>query len=263
MRLALSALLVAAAVTVADASPRVQRQITATSDVHDIAAADGRVLLATSGGLVISNGGAVDRVMTSLDALPGTRLRSVSATDDGIWVGGIDGAARLGFDERGALRVSRTVALRRVRRAIRWGDWVWLATFGDGLYRLAAGDAEADPERVELGELRERITDLAVHGDRLWVATAGAGILELTVEGTVDGTIDRRSGLLSNLVWDLTPVGSDLLVATAAGINRARGRSIDRRAAVTRASRRLRIRDVRAIAVRDTAIFAGTFGAGT
>jgi ligand-binding sensor domain-containing protein len=261
IRAAIAALLTCTAT--ATAAPRVVSQITATSDVHDVAVLGGRLAFATSGGLVIRRGDR-SRTLTAVDGMPGVRLRSVSAINGALWVGGIDGAARLAADREGRLRVTHRIALRRVRRAVTWRGSIWLATFGGGLYTLPANEPGAAPRRVKLGRFRSRLTDLVIAGDHLWVATAGAGIVVINRRGTVDRLIDRRHGLGSNIVWDLAPSGGDVLVATSAGVYRAdTSGSIARRAPITRASRRIPIRDARAVlAAGGDRVWVATHGAG-
>lgn len=255
----------------ANADGRVVRVVTATSDVHDLATAGDRTFVATSGGLVIRRGDRVERVMTSLDGLPGTRLRSVSVTDDGaIWVGGVEGTARIALEADGTPRVEQRVALRRVRRVARFAGATWLATFGDGLYRIRDGaGASTAPERIALDRApaMKRQTDLLAHAGALWVATSGAGIVRIDGAGRLASRVRSGHGLHADIVWDLELDGDGerVLAATAGGVSILDGAGrVDRNAHVARASQRLPVRDVRAVRPIGSsgAIALATFGAG-
>lgn len=254
---------VAARASVVTAAPRVTRVITATADVHDAAVLGDRVLLATSGGLVVTRDDAIERVLDSDDGLPGARMRSVSVTDDGVWVGGVDGAALLVAGDDGTLTVARTLALRRVTRAATWNGTTWLATFGGGLYRLGDGD-RAEPQRVDIGTWRTRLTDLAVHADRIWVASVGDGIAVIDANGKVESVLDRDDGLPDDAVWDLdvdARVGR-VLIATSGGLAVWTGAEIDRRSPLAAAARGLPIRDLRAVIGDGDGAVVASFGSG-
>jgi len=247
---------------------RVVELVTATSDVHDAAVDGGRLLLATSGGLVVrsgASGGAPLQVLTTRDGLPGTRLRSVSVTASGTWVGAIEGAALVRWDASGHAVVERTVPLARVTRVVDWQGDTWLATYGAGLYRARAGAA---PARVALGDHPHlvHVTDLVAQGDSMWVATAGAGLVELGRDGRVRGRLRRGNGLADDIVWSLearsAANGEELVVATAAGVSIVRDRSVVPRAPEGAASTALAVRDVRATLSTAEGVWIATFGAG-
>jgi len=263
MRAALASLVLSAlfaAPAVAQRQARVVDVITATNDVHDIATLGDRTLIATSGGLVVRRGGDVERVLGARHGLPGERLRSVSAMGEDVLVGGIEGGAILRFDEDGTARVTRRIALRRVRRAVRFGGQIWAGTYGDGLYRIADGAA---PTRVDLGPqpARSRVTDLLIRGSELWVATAGSGILRVGADGRTRGRISQ--GLADRMVWDLEPAGGRVIVGTLNGISVVGSDgSVERQARESRSSRFLRVKDVRSLHHDGGRLFAATYGAG-
>lgn len=238
------------------------RQVTgATSDAHDIAVVGARVLYATSGGLVIEHAGRVERVLTSLDGLPGTRLRSVSVTADGAWVGGPDGAALVRIGSNGAATVVRTLPLSRVRRVVDWQGDLWLGTQGGGLFRAAA---DGEPTPVPLGKesASRQVTDLLVHDGALFVATAGAGVFRLDPEGEIAARHRASGGLADDLVWDLAADGERLLVATANGLSVIRRGRVDPGAREALASRSLTVSDVRALMPARSELWLATFGGG-
>ncbi len=263
MRLALAPFvltLALASTATAQREARVVDVITATGDVHDIAILGDRTLVATSGGLVVRRGGEVERVLGARDGLPGARLRSVSVLGEEVLAGGVEGAAILRLDADGSARVTRRLSLRRVRRAVRFGDAIWAGTYGTGLYRIRDGEA---PERIDLGRAapRSRVTDLLVRGDELWVATAGSGILRVGADGRRRGRI--AGGLSELMVWDLEPAGDRVLVGTLNGISVIDGeRRIDAHAREARSARFLRVRDVRALHRAGEQLFVATYGGG-
>ncbi|MGE5186824.1 MAG: hypothetical protein ACM31C_32445 [Acidobacteriota bacterium] len=235
----------------AHAAPHVVETIGATSDVHDVAIAGDDVVLATSGGVAIVRGERVVQTLGTADGLPGARVLSATASDDGVWVGGVDGAALLARDGD-RYRVARTLPLHRVTRVARFAGDTWLATFGGGLYRMADGGA---PARVAIGRDRTRVSDLLVVGDRLWVATIDDGIVRVRA----DGRRDDVAGLASEVVWDLEPDGNRVLAATAGGVDVVPARG---RARPLRVVDQLPVRDVRSIARRGARTWVATFGGG-
>lgn len=240
---------------------RVAEVLTATSDVHDMAVVGDRVLLATSGGLVVRRGDQVERILSSRDGLRGVRLRSVSVVTDGVWLGGVEGAALVRVDDAGVSRPVRHLALRRVQRVVRFGGATWLGTWGDGIFRLEDGEG-ARPRRVPLGrhQALSRITDLRVHGEELWVATAGAGIAIIADDGSVTRTL--RQGLADPFVWRLETDGDRIVAATAAGVTVIGPEGIVPDAPPTALSRRLPVTDVRAVLRTGDTWWLATWGAG-
>lgn len=245
--------------------PRVTEVLTATRDVHDIAVVGERVLLATSGGLVIRQGGQVAQLLTSIDGLPGTRLRAVDTAPDGqsAWVSSIEGVALVRFDATGRASVERTLELRRVRRTAHYAGSTWFASYGGGLFRLA-DTPNASPTRVRVGAhpTHDQQTDLVVHGDELLVATAGAGLFRLGRDSRALGRIRAHHGLADDLIWRLVPDGDRVLVATAGGLSVVRGNSVVTDTHEAQAASRLAIRDVRAVLPVGNELWLGVYGGG-
>jgi ligand-binding sensor domain-containing protein len=233
----------------ADAPPRVTEIIGATSDAYEAALVDGDLWVATSGGLVIVHDGRVARVLTSLDGLPGTRLRSISVLPDGIYLGGVDGAALVARDAH----LVKTFAIPRVRRVVFFHGARYAATVAHGLVRLG-DDGSASP--VSVISARQSVTDLLAHGDLLYVATAGAGVVRLDNALHVERTFQAKSGLADDVVWGLAAADGKVLAATSRGVS-----AIDRGRAETIA-RDLPVPDVRSIAAAPDAIYVATFGGG-
>ncbi|MBX3248875.1 MAG: hypothetical protein KF901_16990 [Myxococcales bacterium] len=241
-----------------DARHHVTQVIGATTETHDIAVVDARTFLATSGGLVVREAGRSLRALTARDGLPGARSRSLSVTPAGLWVGGLEGAALV---EPRTLDVKRALPLRRVRRVVEWQGARWFAGYG-GLHRepLPAGE----PAAVSLGasHARERLTDALAHGDGLWIASAGAGVMRLDASGRVLGRLTRGRGLPDDTVHALARHGELVLVGTLGGLAVVRDGQVVRNHPLARSAERLPVRDVRAILVDDAAVHVVTFGAG-
>jgi len=252
-------LLLASLAAPAVAQPRVERVITATAGARDVTRLGDRVCVATEGGLLVLRDGRVVQRLGPQDGLPGARLRSVSAVDGALWVGSVEGTARL-VVVADRLRVDRTYDVRRVRRVVRFEGAIWMASHGAGLFRLR-GDA---PELVVLGEPHayRRLTDLLVHDGELWVATSGVGILRLDGDGAIRDRVRRGHGLASHYLWRLAEVDGRVIATTIAGVSVIGPDGVERRHAWARAAHRLPVRDVRAVAVTDDAVFFGTFARG-
>lgn len=238
----------------------VQRVVTASADARDVVELGEQAFVATEGGLLVLRDGAIERTLGPADGLPGARLRSVSAVDGELWVGAVEGTARLAIED-GVPRVVATYPTRRVRRVVRFAGAHWLASYGGGLMRLR--DDTVVP--VELGRPHayRRLSDLIVRGDELWVATQGVGVLRLDADGHIVGRIRRREGLATEYTWRFAPVGDELAVTTIAGVTLfdANGLVV-RRHPLSRAARRLPVRDVRALTATGDAVYFGTYGRG-
>lgn len=241
------------------AQPRVERVVTATADARDVVTVGERSYVATEGGLLVLRGPTVERTLGATDGLPGARLRSVSLVDGDLWVGAVEGTARVVI-EGDELRVSQTFEPRRVRRVVGFGDSLWLASHGGGLCRLR-GDSV---ERVPLGVANAyvRLTDLLVHEGELWVATHGVGILRLGPDGSVRSRIREGDGLPSAYVWRLAERDGRVVATTIDGIAVFGTGGVERQHAWTATARQLPVRDVRAIEWSDGALWLGTYGAG-
>jgi ligand-binding sensor domain-containing protein len=226
-----------------------------TSDVYAVLEQGERTLVASSGGVIVLEGGTIVKTITSADGLLGSRARSLSAVTEGVWVGGVDGLTLLAQD----LTIVKTVKLRRVQRVVNFGSHSWFATYGKGLYR-SAGDGA--PKPISAGRWRTRLTDMVVVNGELWVSSAGAGIARLNQNGKIVGTFSRVGGLASDMVWDLAVDGDRVFVGTAAGISMIKGVKVLTVAPVARASKKLPVRDVRSVSVDAKHIYLATYGAG-
>ncbi|MEM9071868.1 MAG: two-component regulator propeller domain-containing protein [Myxococcota bacterium] len=211
--------------------------LASTSDVQSVAVAEGEIVAATTGGLLLVSE-AETTVLTTREGLPDNSVRTVFVEGNAIWVGTDRGAVRIVDGEVGETRARG----QRVFAIARHDGDLFLGTTG-GLFRGTRLVSDVAHVRA-----------LASTQDGLYVATAGS-FLHLW-----DGTRLRR--LRSDrFTWDLAAFGSDVYVATSRGIRRYRaGRMVPDRAA--RRSRSLPVADVRALAVVDDTVVAGTWGGG-
>jgi ligand-binding sensor domain-containing protein len=243
-----------------DASePRVTAIVGATSDAYEAVEVAGEVWAATSGGLVVVRDGRVVRLLGPMDGLPGTRLRSITVLPEGVWVGGVDGAALIARGSDGMPRVVRSVPLRRVRRVATFGGERYFATFGGGLRRE---DGAGHLATVAAVRSNAPVTDLLARPDGLYVATAGSGVLRIGASGRVDGRWRARRGLPDDVVWDLEPYGEHVIAATAAGVAVLGAHEVRADAPEARASQSLAVHDVRAIARAPGGWLVATYGGG-
>jgi hypothetical protein len=229
--------------------PRVDRIIGATSDAYEAAAVGDSAWIATSGGLVIETGGRVARILTSLDGLLGTRLRSISVLPEGVYVGGVDGTTFLGRDSK----VVRTIPIARVRRVTLFEGARYAGAFGGGVVRLDVGRSFS---RVPAIGAREKVTDLLATPEHLYVSTAGNGVIRLDKQGKVTGKYRKKSGLADDVVWDLALDGARIIAATARGLSLVEG---DR---AKTGPRGFPTADTRAVFVNAGEIRVATFGSG-
>ncbi|MCZ7682895.1 MAG: hypothetical protein M5U28_30475 [Sandaracinaceae bacterium] len=244
--------------SLAGAQLRVEEVVTATADARDLAQHGERVLAATEGGLVVLRGGAIERTVGPREGLPGARTRSVSVTDEGVWVGAVEGTALLdGAD----LRVVRTLELRRVRRAARFAGGSWLASFGDGLHRVEdrrsrpCGSATRTPTcGSPICSCRATSSGSPPPGSASCASARTAAWSGASAAGT---------GSPADYVWRLVPHGDRVLAATIDGVAEIDASGIVQRSSpIARAARALPVRDVRDLAVTSDTLWMAAFGRG-
>lgn len=241
------------------AQPRVERVVTTSTDARDVARIGDRIYVATDGGLLVLEAGRLLRRYGPADGLPGARLRSVSVVDGELWIGGVEGTVRARITATG-LTISGRFPVRRVRRVVRFGDTIWLASYGEGLHRLRGSTLV--PVRLGSAHAYQRLTDLLVHQDHLLVATQGVGILRLDTTGRIQSRVRERDGLASQFVWRFLEVEGQVVVTTINGLSLLTNSGINQDHVWTQSVQRLPVRDVRSALVTEHALWLGTFGRG-
>jgi ligand-binding sensor domain-containing protein len=197
---------------------------------------DHGALVGTGGGLVkLDDDGAIGRVWTALDGLPGTRIESLAELGGQIWIGTDGGGARVageGFAE--------AFTSRDVRGFARLGDRVYAATWDGGVIDVHGGAALSFRDAPLKGP-RARVAGLAVVDGTLYAGTA-AGLFALVhgklervpVDGvtsvaglyahehtlwlaTADGLVARTGATVQHLgggdLRAIAQIGDDLVVA--------------------------------------------------
>ena len=218
---ALAVILVAALPAIAAAAPTVH---TDTSEVRAcLPLAGGGVLVGTAGGLVRVDAAGVRReTWTAADGLPGTRIETLIADGDGIWLGADGGGARIRVDG-GGLTVARSVAGRPLRDVVQHAGITYAATWEGGVMILDGRRPRAVAYKGKLPAARLRVAALASQGGRLWAGTAaglyalrGGRLERVAIAG--DRPEPAITGLLADgdRLWIATPTG--LLVREADGV---------------------------------------------
>jgi ligand-binding sensor domain-containing protein len=219
---------------------------TATTDVRDCRALDGGYVAATDGGVVfLDPRGAVQERLTAFDGLPETRshvVERVHGSPDEVWVGTEAGLARVARGDQGAKVIESIDAPAPVRAVLEHDGHTYVGTWGAGVLELRGGrlHAIAGPALAKA----DRVTDLAVHGDRIVVASAGAGAWVL-------GETQPLAGI-EGVVWTLVVHEGSLYAGTFAGVLR-----LEDRGSVTVSDH-----DARALASVDGALLVGSRGQG-
>ncbi len=231
---------------VAAGSPRI---FTSTTRVHDCLPVDGETLAATGGGLVaIGADGAARARWTSLDGLPATSVTALARVDeDALWIGSEAGLARLAFDG-GGLSVKRTVASKPVRAIASAAGKLYAATWGGGVIEVGARKARKLGSRQRPSAARDRASSLVVHGETLWVGTAGAGLYRLD-RGRL---VAAGFGLDRAWIWSLASFEGRLWIGTMDGLYSIQDGDAEKIADL----------DVRDLAVVDGVLIAAAFSDG-
>ena len=243
--LAIHACLAVGAATVVLADARVHTELTEVRACRPLPG--GGALVGTGGGLVrVDEGGQARAVWTAADGLPGTRIDSISAVGDELWVGTESGAAAISL-ERGKLAISKTAGTRSVRDVIAFDGAVYAATWEGGVVKLGGRAAALAWKGGNNPKARARVAALAVADGALWAGTANGlyrlagGTLELTSIEAGANEVQALYGEGANL-WIGTSAG--LYVRDAAGVQGLGGG------------------DIRAVGKLDGAIVAAGFGGG-
>jgi ligand-binding sensor domain-containing protein len=219
---------------------------TATTDVRDCRALDdGGSVAATDGGVVfLDRSGLAESTLTAFDGLPETRshvVERVHGSPDEVWVGTEAGLARVSHDDHGAHVVASIATPAPVRAVLEHDGHTYVGTWGAGVLEVRNGRLHsiAGPELARA----DRVTDLVVHGDRIVVASAGAGAWVL-------GETPQPLAGIDGIVWTLAVHDGSLYAGTFAGVLR-----IDDRGAVTVSDH-----DARALASVGDALLIGSRG---
>jgi hypothetical protein len=195
-----------------------------SNDVRWLAAWNGRLAAATTGGLVTvaMPAGPLVKTLRSADGLPSNQaLCAVESPSGLLWVGTADrGIARLRTD--GTIRRTLTtfdgLPSDRVQALLRSGDSLWVGTSGgvalftespaNGQIALRRSDTNASTAGALISD---DVRALAVLGDTLWCAT-GAGLAAFAAGAWID-----RRDVFAAAANALLAVADTLWVGLAAG----------------------------------------------
>ncbi|HZS41894.1 MAG TPA: hypothetical protein VFF06_33925 [Polyangia bacterium] len=237
--------------------PRVAEVISAAGDVRDALPLDGAVWLATSGGILRASSELAEEArFTTLDGLPSNDVWALASENGALFAATSAGVVRARV-ENGRLAAIETLGLPRARALALVDGVLYAGSWGGGLARLDGGKLEG----LAFGGSAQ-VTRMRADGERLWVATAGMGILRVDLcaaRGCTPKTrwFTRRDGLTDDVVWDLLPSGAGALVATIGGLA-----AIDGDRATTPAAREQTRGDLRALGLVDGRVVIGRHGEG-
>lgn len=206
--------LVAALPGVAGAAPAVLH--TDTSEVRAcLPLAEGGALIGTGGGLVRVDAAGVRReTWTAADGLPGTRIESLIADGDGLWLGADGGGARVDVDGA-TLRVIRRVSGRPVRDVVVHGGVTYAATWEGGVTIIDGRAPRAVAFKGKAPAARMRVAALASQGGALWAGTA-AGLYVL--RGAKLERVAIRGAAAEPAITSLLADGDRLWIGTPLGL---------------------------------------------
>ena len=210
--------------------------------------ADGRVLSATGGGLVLYGPGLEpERIWTVFDFLPGTDIRALAVSPDGesVWVGGEGGVALVRRDGTGGWQMEPFASFSMVSALLPTSDGGLLVGAETALV-LLHGPAGQERSRHRLASRRSFVTSLAHTPSGVRVGTSGDGVWSWDEDGL------RRvdASLPSPFVHTLGAAQERVLVGTVGGLA-----EVGRATPVSSAEVRALVRD-------QDAWLAGTMGEG-
>jgi len=224
---------------------------TALGELHACLPLDKGYVVGSTGGLVELDADLnVTRVRTVLDGLPGTRVDTLVAAGEDVWVGTEAGLVRL-RERVGALVVSASWSSPPVRVVTTFRDATYVGTWGGGVLRVE-GDVlvPVAPKSIDVDVAAQRVTAFAEVAGVLYVGT-GAGVMKL-----VAGQLVATGLELPNVqVWALSNAQGKLWIGTLAGLA-----VVDNVA--TRSVRTVNGSDTRALVEVGAVLYAGTYGDG-
>ncbi len=216
---------------------------------------EGRLAVATGGGLALVDDKGRVRALTSLDGLPETRIHALAAAGRSLWVGTERGAALVTLEPR--LGVARVVADDvPVRAVLSTAGGTYLGTWGRGLLWIAPGPSLEDGAvgRVPATEVRgtargTRVAALAEHQGSVYVAFADGPPAKLENGALREVAPEPANGqaLLSTGTGDT----ARLLLGDLSGLFRLSDRATS-----------IASVDVRALASNGPEVLVGTYGSG-
>jgi hypothetical protein len=175
--------------------------------------ADGRVLAATSGGLVLYGRDlSVERRWTTLDGLPGTDVHALLPDEDGarVWVGTTAGVAAFSPADG---RVRSVAAVGDVRALAVHDGRLVAGTWGRGVFALDPATGAVVARSAPGGVEASRVTALVESEVGVLVGTAGGGVLEWDFD-----RLHVLDALPSPYVTALGRFEHRVLVGTLAGV---------------------------------------------
>ena len=267
MMCAAMALTLVLAATGAAAQPAAAASSTTAGRVRTcLPLADGAVLVGADGGLLRLDAALEWTASVGAgDGLPGARVHTLAAGPGGaVWVG-TEGGLALVDPNPTVPRVVRSWPGAPVRAVLTVGDALYVGTWGDGVARIAVAAAPEDrlqrlPVRGGLpSEARERVTSLVALDGVVYAGSAGAGLFRVE-----DGRalVPVAVDLPHPQIFALGAWQGRLWVGTLGGVvvwDPERGAVVGGAAGGAGAGATA---DVRAFAVVDGALVAGTYGEG-
>ncbi len=167
---------------------------------------DHGALVGTGGGLVkLDDTGAIGRVWTTLDGLPGTRIETIAEIGSQIWIGTDAGGARISGDGFADAFTSRDV-----RGFAKLGSKLYAATWDGGV--IEVGGSAIQFRGAPLTGPRTRVAAIAVANGTLYAGTA-AGLYAL-----VHGKLERVKLDGVTAIAAMTTVDDALWLATTEGL---------------------------------------------
>jgi diguanylate cyclase (GGDEF)-like protein len=171
--------------------------------IYDIEPTADGAWLATAHGLAQWRHGALQRLYTEADGLPGNGVRALRLRDDGsLWIGSTGGVGilsdgRLSGSGHPELDAARVLSIREDTRGR-----LWFGSLQDGLL-MRGPDGRIVRWTAANGLSDEIIWDSAPDADGgLWVGSNGDGLFHLRDDGVIR-RYTTHEGLADNFVWQV------------------------------------------------------------
>jgi hypothetical protein len=199
---------------------------TNTNYIYDITGLDSMIYCATNGGIVRFNRLTSDfAVLTNTEGLQQNQQNAVSVDSSGhVWAGNDQGLVLINSDFTGInIYPIECLTCTRITEILCRKDSIYVGSSNGLLFINTKGTPLDfnDDTQIKIFEMPcNSVRSIAVDDTSVWIGTATCGIVRFSKDFLNMQNYTTANGLLNNEINKIQFIGSELYVATNAGLNR-------------------------------------------